>query len=194
LIYDIPEPQIRPKQKSILADLCKGTRSALEIGCWLGESTEVIAREVKRNSGEMVVIDWFKGCDGTKIGDASKSNNIQQMFIDNMTECGLMDVITIIRADSKKAHKFLKDNYFDFIYIDADHRYSNLIQDLQNYYQKLIYGGVFCGHDFDSDAFDEARVEEDSFNSIHHGVIKAVGAMFRPVQVTCSIWSRRKHV
>ncbi|GAG35951.1 unnamed protein product, partial [marine sediment metagenome] len=189
-----PEIQIRPGQKGVLANLCKGATRALEIGCWLGESTEIIAREVKKNSGEMVVIDWFGGCEGTEIAEVSREHNIRKMFIDNMTECGLMDVITIIQADSKEAHKFLKDEYFDFIYIDADHRYSMVIQDLRNYYPKLVPSGMFCGHDCDDNEFDEAHVEEDSFNDKHHGVIKAVGAMFGAVQVTASIWSRRKRI
>ena len=40
------------------------------------------------------------------------------------------------------------DEFFDFIYIDADHTYEGVKRDLEDWYPKMKKGGVFCGHDY----------------------------------------------
>jgi hypothetical protein len=40
------------------------------------------------------------------------------------------------------------DEFFDFIYIDADHTYEGIKRDLIDWYPKVKVGGVFCGHDY----------------------------------------------
>lgn len=41
-----------------------------------------------------------------------------------------------------------KDNYFDFIYIDAWHTYESVTKDLIAWYPKLKEGKLFCGDDY----------------------------------------------
>lgn len=36
----------------------------------------------------------------------------------------------------------------DFIYIDGDHRYSQIQRDLENYWKKVKKDGILAGHDF----------------------------------------------
>lgn len=40
------------------------------------------------------------------------------------------------------------DEYFDLIYIDADHTYGGCLTDLINWYPKLKKGGLFFGDDY----------------------------------------------
>lgn len=190
----IHAPQITGKQRAVLADLCKGAVRALEIGVWVGESTEMIAAEIKKNGGHLYVIDWFKGSPITVLGEYAKKEDIMNTFISNMEYFGFMDVITIIRGDSQQVHEIFKDDFFDFIYIDAEHTYSAMSKDLKNYYPKLKMGGMFCGHDCESNVYEEQYVEQDYVGGKHHGVIKAVGEMFNPVMVTSNIWNHRKGV
>jgi len=50
--------------------------------------------------------------------------------------------------DSEKAALDYPDEYFDFIYIDADHTLSATFSDLMSWKDKLKKGGCFCGHDY----------------------------------------------
>lgn len=56
-----------------------------------------------------------------------------------------------IRALSKDAVKQFDDNFFDFIYIDANHKYEFVMEDLELWFPKLKKLGVFAGHDYMND-------------------------------------------
>ena len=54
----------------------------------------------------------------------------------------------IVYKSSMEAVNDFPDNHFDYIYIDGDHRYEAVKDDLEKWYPKLKIGGVFAGHDF----------------------------------------------
>ena len=56
--------------------------------------------------------------------------------------------VQIIRDFSINAVKMFDDEKFDFIYIDGDHRYQEVLKDLEAWYPKLRYAGVMCGDDY----------------------------------------------
>ncbi len=56
--------------------------------------------------------------------------------------------VNIIRKDSVAAAKQFPDEYFDWIYLDADHSLKGCGNDLNAWYQKLKPGGIFAGHDY----------------------------------------------
>jgi len=58
------------------------------------------------------------------------------------------DKVEVIRGDSREEFKRFIDGFFDFIYIDANHEYKYIKQDLINWYPKVKVGGVIAGHDY----------------------------------------------
>ena len=50
----------------------------------------------------------------------------------------------------KKSSEALNDipDGLDFVYIDGNHSYENVMEDCYNYFQKIRTGGVIGGHDF----------------------------------------------
>ena len=60
----------------------------------------------------------------------------------------------IIRMDSIKSAHLFPDEYFDFIYIDADHSYEGVAKDLEAWWPKIKKGGLFCGDDYIPDDGD----------------------------------------
>ena len=42
----------------------------------------------------------------------------------------------------------IDDNNIDLIFIDGNHSYKYVLEDLENYYPKLVKNGILCGDDF----------------------------------------------
>ena len=58
------------------------------------------------------------------------------------------DNVTIIRKPSDKAVNEFIDNSIDLIYIDGNHTYDYVKQDLNLWLPKVRKGGMLCGHDY----------------------------------------------
>jgi hypothetical protein len=56
--------------------------------------------------------------------------------------------IQVIKDFSLNACNQFNDNYFDFIYIDADHTESAVYSDLCAWWSKVKSGGILSGHDY----------------------------------------------
>jgi hypothetical protein len=56
--------------------------------------------------------------------------------------------VSIIKGYSDEYAKIFPDNFFDFIYIDANHKYEEVKKDLELWYPKLKSSGLFSGHDY----------------------------------------------
>lgn len=65
--------------------------------------------------------------------------------------------IKLIENISVEAVKMFPDNYFDFIYIDGDHSYKSVSEDMGLWYPKLRVGGLFAGHDFCTSWSDRSK-------------------------------------
>jgi len=156
-----------------------------EIGCWLGHSTSILAKRCKELGTKLYVIDNFNGNEGTPLYEYAKENDVKNTFIQNMKDLGLWDSIHLFCMDSGEAYKYIPDN-LGLLFIDAGHTYTQVFSDLNNYRNKV--NGIICGHDYESDTYEEAHTEEDYVNGKHHGVIKAVNEVFGKVRHEGRMW------
>jgi hypothetical protein len=65
--------------------------------------------------------------------------------------------VRIIRKYSMEAVNEFGDNSLDFVYIDGDHRYSFVKEDLIEWGKKVRPGGIISGHDYYSRRPDVLR-------------------------------------
>lgn len=190
--YTEPYNQFSEHDESTLEKLVSNVNGFMcEIGCWTGHSTSILARRAKEIGSYVYVIDNFEGNEGTPLAEFSKDNSVRDMFIENMKEEDLFNNIILHTADSNKAYQYLSDKKFSLIFIDAGHKYSEVKSDLTHYLPKLITGGIICGHDYESDTYDEAHVEEDYVNGKHHGVIKSVNEILGKVEHEGRMWWKK---
>ena len=105
--------------------------------------------------------------------------SIFNRFLTNMLVAGLIDIVTPLRMMSAQAARLFDDESIDFCFIDGDHRYKAVIEDLCCWFPKIRPGGLIGGHDY---------VGPDSL-----GVKQAVDEFFRcPVHISGKSWLVRR--
>jgi hypothetical protein len=116
-----------------------------EIGVFKGEFSEYILENI--NPKELHLIDIFDGqmCSGDKDG-----NNIVWIDLNNQYEILKnkykdFDNIHIHKGKSIDILKKFEDEYFDIIYIDGDHSFEGVKNDLETSYYKIKNGEKFIG-------------------------------------------------
>lgn len=55
---------------------------------------------------------------------------------------------TILRSSSMDAVKDIADESLDFVFIDADHNYESVKEDIREWSKKVRKGGIISGHDY----------------------------------------------
>jgi len=55
----------------------------------------------------------------------------------------------IVKKFSMDAVKDFDDESLDFVYIDANHAYNYVLEDITEWYKKVKNGGIVSGHDYD---------------------------------------------
>jgi hypothetical protein len=60
---------------------------------------------------------------------------------------------TILKCLSNEAVKSFEDNSLDFVFIDADHSYEGVVEDLHLWTPKVKLGGLICGHDINMEGW-----------------------------------------
>ena len=56
--------------------------------------------------------------------------------------------VLLHRATSAEAAPAFEDNSLDIAYIDADHRYEKVQEDIRLWTPKVRPGAILCGHDY----------------------------------------------
>jgi cephalosporin hydroxylase len=125
----------------------------VELGAWKGCSTAFLAVEII-NSGKNIkldVVDTWKGSID-EIGhqtdpDMIKYNgDIFPLFMENIDP--VKHVINPIQLPTEEAYKLYADKSLDFVFLDANHSYACVKEDIKNWLPKVKAGGVFAGHDW----------------------------------------------
>lgn len=152
----------------------------IEIGTWLGRSTCFMAETLKELNSPVKFygVDTFYGeRDATDQQEivAKEHGCIYHRFWLNMKEAGVIDYVTPIKMTSQDAAQLFGDESFEFIFLDAEHHYEDVLNDLKNWWPKLKKGGVMAGHDFNGTGVQKAVVE--FFNSLNIP-IREVGICF----------------
>jgi hypothetical protein len=100
-----------------------------EIGSYEGKSSELFAMFCK----QVYCVDVFNEIEPTLKFDNMISN---------------YDNIIKIKKLSVDAAKDFPDNFFDCVYIDANHDYDSVKEDILSWINKIKKGGILSGHDY----------------------------------------------
>lgn len=116
------------------------------------------------------------------------STGVLAAFFDNVDVVDItpprMGLPGNVRYHGSGIHAFHTDKKYRFVFIDGDHRYAHVKDDIHFALAHITENAVICGHDYNSPVYDEAHVDQDYVNGVHHGVTKAVNELFGVPHVT----------
>ena len=143
LIYDIP----KRLGKDYFPTFCN-------LGDCMGGSAILLAKGIMDNDlqGHVYTIDNY----ADEQAEAARQN---------YNKFGVQDLITQVRMTTDEAAEKWKSSTFHFIFIDADHAFKNVYNDIISYKDKVTEDGLLAFHDTNQDAVDQAikdsKLEED---------------------------------
>jgi len=134
-----------------------------EVGVRQGEN---FLKMIKHNPEDAVAVDlWRKdGLMSHNDKDYSQEQLDEQYKKFKGMVKGLKNV-TIHRDYSKRVSGLYPYDYFDLIYLDADHTYEGVTEDIEAWYPKVRIGGFLLGDDF---------VDRTTRTGVKFGVVSAV--------------------
>jgi len=119
-----------------------------EIGVWLGWTTERLIQTCQPKKLHLIDPYVLYKNDPPRLKKAKTQQGMDQIFLQVSKKLVNKDVI-FHRGRSQVVVCGFLDNYFDWIYIDGDHSYQAVKQDLTLYYHKVKTGGLITGDDYE---------------------------------------------
>lgn len=117
-----------------------------EVGVWKGATSEQLLRHLPKLF--LFMVDSWK-----HIGSQMKTES--QNDVDDALQAAYertdfaSDRRSIIQSPSVKAARMLFYNEeLDFVFIDADHLYKSVYEDIRAWWPKVRKGGLLMGHDY----------------------------------------------
>jgi hypothetical protein len=135
-----------------------------EIGVLKGDYAELISLQP---ISKLYLIDpWISIIDIAHRWHAVSQDVMNEYKSEVYERFSAKDSIDILEKCSSDAVLDFESDYFNWIYLDANHTYSFVIEDLKNWWDKLKSGGYICGNAYVDNSI--AR------NVLDFGVIPAV--------------------
>jgi lipopolysaccharide biosynthesis glycosyltransferase len=139
-------------RKDMLKYYCEKLTSPpkiLEIGVFKGDFLEYLVQNCKFSSID--AIDLFEGttCSGDADGNNVVYHNVGKSYLELLEKYKGMPNIKIHKSNSIRFLQNQEDNTYDIMYIDGDHSYNGVKQDLTNAFSKIKNGGYIIGHDYE---------------------------------------------
>jgi predicted O-methyltransferase YrrM len=101
----------------------------VEIGCFKGTTARAMA---DNTHGIVTCVDFWP------------DENIYLTFRENLRD---LNNVNIIRRKSVDAAKLVRGSTFDFVFVDADHEYESVRDDILSWKPMIRPGGICAGHD-----------------------------------------------
>ncbi len=138
--------------RQTLLDKMPAAGVVAEIGVWKGAFSRNILKVA--NPRKLFLIDpWICDPEFMIPGDFFDGNSAaNQQEMDNIHNgvCRELasDIVEIVRKTSENAASDFSDAFFDWVYIDGNHYYDYVRQDLDLWFPKVKPGGFVTGDDY----------------------------------------------
>lgn len=125
------------------------TGSIAEIGVMSGGFARTILN--KWNGQTYYMVDFWGKQDATVYKERTEDVDYERCYNECLDMSTKDSRIKILRNYSVESAKLIPDESLDCVFIDANHAYEPVMEDLKAWWPKVKPGGVFSGHDYGND-------------------------------------------
>jgi len=122
-------------------------KCGLMVGVEIGTDTGRYAKDVFERLPDLKLfcIDpWLSYTEGEEVKTQEDAERIYQEATERLSKFNC----ELIRKTSMDAVKDFEDNSLDFVFIDGNHEYEYVLEDITEWTKKVKTGGVIYGHDY----------------------------------------------
>lgn len=120
-----------------------GFKCGVEVGVAEGEYSEVLCKTIP--DLHLICVDAWTAYKGYR--DHTSQSKLDGFYTTALLRLAPYDC-EIVRAYSLQAAERVQNGSLDFVYIDGNHSFLHVTQDLAAWSPKVRFGGIIAGHDF----------------------------------------------
>jgi hypothetical protein len=118
----------------------------VELGTFKGEFSKTL---LSLWPGNLFMIDVWRELDSSEYDDQSNHLFHQDSYLQAMKNTSeFSERAHMIRCRGNIARDLFENESLDFVYIDANHTYESVSDDILTWYPKVRSGGILAGHDY----------------------------------------------
>ena len=141
--------KISLNREQMVPDILNGNslKEGVEIGVFKGQFSRLL---LERWPGKLWLVDpWRAFSDEEGYIDASNHKNHQTAYMETMNRLeGFESRAFMLRGLSSDMAGRFQDGELDFAYIDGNHAYDWVVEDIELWWPKIKSGGFLMGHDY----------------------------------------------
>lgn len=160
----------------------------VEVGTFLGKSAAYMADRIKasRKALKLFTVDswdhplyarWWETVTASPQAARPGPWPVQELigiplpdaFRHSIKAVGADRIITPITSSSVEGAKNFRDHSLFFVFLDADHEYEGIRDDIAAWRNKVKPGGILSGHDYRVSAWPGvAKAVDEQFSNVEH--------------------------
>lgn len=127
--------------------------AGVELGTFKGEFSKKL---LDNWEGSLFMIDVWRPLSKEEYDDQSNHSEYADAYSETMSNTKEhAERAHMIRCKGEIAVNLFNDDSLDFVYIDANHTYESVVDDINLWYPKVKSGGILAGHDYLGLTYDE---------------------------------------
>jgi methyltransferase family protein len=118
----------------------------LEMGVFYGRGLVYLA---KKSNFEVYGVDQFIRTEMPyHTDDVTTDTEFHEACLRSLIKCDALKRTTLIHLPSERAVTLFDDHYFDCVYLDGNHSYEAIANDISLWKPKVKHGGILSGDDY----------------------------------------------
>ena len=132
-----------------------------EVGVLWGDHAYKMLKETQPK--KLYLIDCWQTQHGVYVNDPCNDTYFLEAYNKVKSRFAKFSNVDVVRMYSVHAARKFENEYFDWVYIDANHHFRGIWTDLKAWWPKIKQGGYMAGHDYGTRKWVKVQTAVDLF-------------------------------